>query len=125
MLIREYCHLKVSFCAVIHSDVFICVQEAEESPQTYISFVYTISTLIAVYGLAMVFEQSKIWLQNIHIRAKFFCLQTVLMIIGVQRPIISLVVMFDGIVCVPPLHAKAVADRMYQWARLINESINE
>jgi hypothetical protein len=74
-------------------------------------FVYSLSTIIAVYALAVIKQQSLKLLSVIHIRQKYFCLQAVLAIIGLQRSIILSVFLSFQLQCEPPLHIESTVDR--------------
>jgi len=91
--------------------VCACTQDAEQSPQTYIMFINTVSTLIAVYGFTIVKDQSVKILSNIHIRQKYFSLQAVLFIVGMQRSVIVVVFMVFNLPCESPLHIETTVDR--------------
>jgi hypothetical protein len=86
-------------------------QDAEESPQTYIMFTYSLSTLIAIYAFAVVKQQSVKLLSVMHVRPKYFCLQAVLLVVGLQRSVILTVFLSFQLPCEPPLHIESTVDR--------------
>ena len=56
-------------------------------------------------------DVNRLSLFRVQIGGKFVCLQTVLMIVGVQRSVIAALVQAGLIHCAPPLPDHAVADR--------------
>jgi Organic solute transporter Ostalpha len=86
-------------------------QQADQSPSSYVSIVYLFSTLLAMWGFAIVFDLCKAPLTHIHITPKFFCLQLVLVIVGLQQSVVSVFQVAGIIVCDPPLPAEGVANR--------------
>lgn len=89
----------------------LLVQKADQSPSNYVDIVYSVSTLLAMWSFAIIFDLCKKPLSDVHITPKFFCLQLVLLIVGLQQSIISVFQMAGLIDCDPPLPAQTVAQR--------------
>ncbi|XP_064603161.1 organic solute transporter subunit alpha-like [Liolophura sinensis] len=62
-----------------------------DSPYTYIVSINGISTLLAMYGLIMVFRMAKLHLTRVNITHKFACLQLMLVFSNLQPVIISFI----------------------------------
>ena len=90
---------------------------AVKSPESYINFVYSMSALMAIWSLAIMFRISMEPLREAAIGPKFFCFQLVLLINGIQESIISILVMTGVIQCQPPLNANAEAASKKTCAR--------
>jgi hypothetical protein len=109
---RRYKQKIMNFCEIVICHLLqMPLQKADQSPSNYVDVVYAFSTLLAMWSFAIIFDLCKKPLSDVHITPKFFCLQLVLVIVGLQQSIISAFQMAGLIVCDPPLPAQTVAQR--------------
>ena len=98
----------------LHPSVGPDPQDAVHAPSNYLDLVYVSSTLLSMWSFSVVFNLCRVPLSDVHIVPKFFCLQGVLLIVGVQRSVISIFELSGLIRCQPPLlPAESVTDRTY------------
>jgi len=87
------------------------------APANYMNLAYFLSSLMATWGLVMIYRMSHVPLQYADVRPKFVCFQLVLVISGIQRPFFTVLVMAEVLACEYPLSVEGTADstRIFYW----------
>ena len=80
-------------------------------------------TLAAIYGMSVLYNTSLANMTDFHIRPKFLVMKVVLIITNLQGGIISMLVTFKVITCVPPLNADATGRRKYFDSLLYSHTV--
>ncbi|XP_060026998.1 organic solute transporter subunit alpha [Erinaceus europaeus] len=107
----QYAFFRVAFGLVglflIPDGIFDPADISETSAALWINTVLGVSTLLALWGLAILFRQARLHLGEQNIGAKFALFQVLLILTALQPSIFSVLASSGQIACAPPLSSKA------------------
>ncbi|XP_053394243.1 organic solute transporter subunit alpha-like isoform X2 [Mercenaria mercenaria] len=86
--------------AVLWTDGRYNVKVSVDEPYVYITVVSTISTLLSMYGLIVIFGASRLHLKHYHLTLKFISLQVVIILVELQRLVFSILAERDIPECI-------------------------
>ncbi|XP_007947599.1 organic solute transporter subunit alpha [Orycteropus afer afer] len=121
----QYAFLRITLIVVglflIPDGIFDPADISEESTALWINTFLGVSTLLALWALAILFRQAKLHLGEQNIGAKFVLFQVLLILTALQPSIFSILASSGQIACSPPFSSK-VRSQVMNCHLLIPES---
>uniref|UniRef100_H0VT42 Solute carrier family 51 member A n=2 Tax=Cavia porcellus TaxID=10141 RepID=H0VT42_CAVPO len=106
----QYCFLRISMALVglflIPDGIYNPADISEKSTALWINSSLGVSTLLALWALAILFRQAKLHLSEQNMRAKFSLFQMMLILTVLQPAIFSILANGGQIACSPPYSSK-------------------